>query len=144
MFNLYLDFSNKSTQSRKTRGFSAYLGLLLTSVYLMIPSLVYLSNWFIVLWVVIGSVAFVYREALVAALLNGSKRFRAIKILFWSTGEIAVLLSGGGYYPNVKRIFENLGEGTDMIYLSSVLLLFSLWFLVFAQSTIARFTKFEN
>lgn len=145
LINLYFDYSNKSVESKKIRGFSAYLGFILISIYLIVPVFLTVSPWIAIFcWILMMVVAFVLRETFAAAILSNSKKHRPIKITFWVSAALVIMMGGGGYYPTTKRVLERLGENTSDIYFAFIYLFFSLWFIIFAQSTTTRFTKFNN
>ncbi|WP_163102954.1 hypothetical protein [Peribacillus alkalitolerans] len=145
LFNLYLDSSNKSTNSRRLRGFSAYLGFLLCSIYLLSPAVLLLNGWMvIILWIVFFVLSYRYREILLSSILSNGKGNRGIRFIYWGSAIVVLLIGGGGYYPVTSRILNQYQGDSASIFLSSIYLFFSLWFLIFAQSSIAKFTTFKD
>lgn len=145
LINLYFDLSKKSVESKKIRGVSAYIGFLIISIYLIVPVFLTFSPVVaIMIWIGAMVLAFALRETFATALFSNSRKHRPIKIVFWVSAGIAIMLGGGGYYPTTKRVLERLGEDTGDIYFSFIYLFFSVWFIIFAQSSTTRFTKFTN
>jgi hypothetical protein len=145
VFNLFLDFTNKSTKSRKARGYSGYFAFILTSIYLMVPAYLTIQSLIIIIiWLLLSIGSFIFRETIIAILLSETRNYSAIKVGYWASAAVVLLLGGGGYYPATKKIITNFGENASAIYFSFIFLFFSYWFLIFAQGTIAKFTKYEN
>jgi hypothetical protein len=145
IFNFYLDFSNKSSNSRRLRGFSAYLGFLLSSIYLLSPSVLVINGWFVViLWIVFFGLSYRYREFLLSSILSSSKGNKTIRFIYWGSALVVLLIGGGGYYPITSNILNQLQGDLVSMFLSCIYLYFSLWLLIFAQSSIVKFTTFNE
>ncbi|WP_108672181.1 hypothetical protein [Peribacillus acanthi] len=145
LFNLYLDSSKKSMNSRRLRGLSAYLGFLLCSIYLLSPAVFVLNGWIvIVLWIVVFALSYRFREILLSSILSSGNGNRSIRFIYWGSAVVVLLIGGGGYYPVTSRILNQFQGDSASIFLSFIYLFFSLWFLIFAQSSIAKFSKFKD
>ncbi|MFE8704011.1 hypothetical protein ACFYKX_25915 [Cytobacillus sp. FJAT-54145] len=143
-FNIYLDITKKSIQSRRVRGLSAYIGLIIMSLYSLYPAIIKISPLMTsLIFLIVGLGAFKYRELIAEILFSGKKRYTKYRAIYWIYAAILLLLGGGGYYPTTKNVIEKLGENSD-VYFSTIFFLFSLWFLVFAQGSIPKFTKFKE
>jgi len=149
LFNVYLDVSGKSLSSKKLKGFSAYLMFLLVSIYSLVPAIVIYKDtvyWlFILIWLIVAIVAYVKREFLVKSILPEKGGNPVFKWVYWlSVGFIILAGGGGGSYGSRTLFVNSIDESFRLTYYSYIFFLFSLWVLILAQSSIAKFTKFKN
>lgn len=141
---LYLDLTGKSSRSSKVRGYAAYFAFLLSSLYLLAPSILVFdkARWFfIILWILIAAFSFFKRDVISDSITHGPKANKTFKLLFWGSSVVVIILGGGGYYPTSSRLAENLGEYREA-YFSAISFFFSVWILTFTQSSTSKFTKF--
>lgn len=142
---LYLDMSGKTSGSSKVRGYAAYFAFLLSSLYLLAPSIIVFekARWsFIFIWVLIAIAGLIKSDVVSDSITNGPKANKTFKLLFWGSSIVVIVLGGGGYYPASNRLAEDLGEYREL-YFSTISFFFSVWILTFTQGSTAKFTKFE-
>jgi len=143
-FNIYLDITKKSSHSRRLRGVSGYIGFIIVSLYLLYPAFLKISPLITsLIFLIVAFASYKYRESIARILFNSRKKDTKYRAIFWIYAFILLFLGGGGYYPTTKRVIENWGVHSGL-FLSSLFFLFSLWILVFAQGSIAKFTKFKG
>jgi small-conductance mechanosensitive channel len=148
LINLYLDFTGISERSDKAKGYSGYFALLITSIFLLIPSIsVYKDSsirWiFILIWLIVAVLSFVKREVVADSITSGPKQNKIFKIFYFGSIIAVIILGGGGYYPSSSRLAERLGNFA-LVYFSYIFFFFSLWLLTFTQASTAKFTKFKD
>ncbi|MDZ5474414.1 hypothetical protein SM124_22220 [Bacillus sp. 31A1R] len=143
-FNIYLDMTKKSSHSRKIRGLSAYIGMIIVSLYLLYPALTKISPLITsLIFLIVTFVSYKYRESIARILFSRNKEDTKYRASYWIFALVLILLGGGGYYPTTKRVIERWGEHSEVFY-STFSFLFSIWILIFAQGSIAKFTKFKG
>jgi hypothetical protein len=148
LFAFYLDLTGKN-RSDKLRGYAGYFSLLLLSIFFGLPGFKLYAEYpilqilILVLYVVVLAITTKFNIVMKDIVLGKRDELRRYTFVYYGIAVFIVLAGGGGYFKAAEIFSSFFGHNATMSYFSFLLLMFSYWLGVLAQSSIGVFTKFK-